>query len=77
MKNEKNEIEYYSLSKFFKINNDKLVNCWSILFIDNQQLNSHYFPYFLKNEKKILKNDIFLTTFQLYNEMLNKDKDIK
>ena len=35
LKNEKNEIEYYSLSKFFKINNDKLVNCWSILFIDN------------------------------------------
>ena len=75
-------IKEFSLNSFFNETSNIIINAWSILFINNEQLNEHYLPYIFENEnlvngKKNLENDIFYITCKLSNELLDKNKDFE
>ena len=65
-------IKCYSLNSLFNEQNNLIVNAWSILFVGNNQLIENFLPYFLKNDKNNLENDIFYVVCQLSNELIQE-----
>ena len=74
----KSENENYDLSKLMKNNsNNVIINCWSVLFLNNKSLSESFLLEFLKEEQKNIYYNIYFIACKLYNEILDINKDEK
>ena len=61
----------YKLKEFFKSDNNMIINCWSILFLNNTKLNS----FILSNKNINMEFELFFTIEKTYKKLIGKQND--